>query len=237
VVQSITNSLTDEKLRKIFVAAQICSVQPKIDYALAHSISLYRRAVLTAALPIAWSGLVASSTVTVFIVKDVLKTFRFESYSADMASQIISTSLVSNSQSNSIYAAGTAVHAATLGAIGTGTGVVVGAALGVAWWAWKLLVIPQFGRMLLMCTVDTILIMEMVFWQCGSRAPEVEDIKAACMLYLKKAAQVHDDVKSVLGILDGVKAFQFEKLRFELSKIIDRYRSHKRELKVSEAKV
>jgi hypothetical protein len=79
--------------------------------------------------------------------------------------------------------------------------------------------------------------MEMVFWQCGSMAPEVEDIKAACMLYGKKAAQVHDDVKSVLGILDGVKAFQFEKLRFELSKIIDRYRSHKRELKVSEAKV
>jgi hypothetical protein len=212
----------------MFISAQVCSVQPKIDYALSHSMNLYRHAIQTAAFPIAWSGLLASSTANVLIVREVLKTFGFDGHSGAMASQIISTSLVSNYQSNGIYITGSVVNAAAFAAVGTGVGAVAGAALGTAWYAWKVVAIPQFSRMLLMCTVDSILIMEMVFWQCGSRAPEVGDIEAACVLYQRKVDIVHDEVKQVLGIWSGVKVFQFERLKLELVKIIERHRSKKR---------
>lgn len=78
-----------------------------------------------------------------------------------------------------------------------------------------------------MCTVDTILIMETVFWQCGSRAPVAEDVKLACELYQSRINQVHEDVKSVLPVRDTWNAFQFEKLKMELAKVIDRHRYKK----------
>ena len=224
VVRVITDSLSTDRLRKMFVATQICCVQPKIDYALSHSMKLYSRAIQTTALPIAWSGLIASTTVTTLIVKHVLEVFSFNSFSSDMASQILSTAFIGNYESTGIYAAGSIVNAVAAGAVATG----VGAAAGVAgWYAWKLAVIPQFGRLLLMCTVDTILAMEIVFWRCGSRAPEAEDIKLACELYQSRISKVHEDVKAVLPMWDTWNAFQFEKLKLALAKVIDQNRYKK----------
>lgn len=211
----------------MFVATQICCVQPKIDYALSHSMSLYRRAIQTTALPIAWSGLIASTTVTGMIVKHVLQVFSFNSFSSDIASQIISTAMIGNYESTGIYAAGSIVNAVAAGAVATGVGAVAGVAMGAGWYAWKLVAVPQFGRLLLMCTVDTILIMETVFWQCGPRAPLAEDVKLACELYQSRISHVHEDVKSVLPVWDTWNAFQFEKLKKELAKVIDRHRYKK----------
>lgn len=213
----------------MFIAAQICSLQPKIDYALSHSITLYKTAVQTAAMPIAWSGLMASSAANVFIVQDVLGTFGYTSYSKDVASQIISTALFSNYKSNGIYITGTVINAAAAAAAGTGVGIVAAGALGGMWYASKLVSIPQFARMLLMCTVDTILIMELAWWQCNNEIPTTQHIEAACAIYKNTVDRVHADVKGVLGIWDSYKAFQFEAVRLEMVKIIDRYRSRKRQ--------
>lgn len=129
VVRVITESLSSDRVRRMFVATQICCVQPKIDYALSHSMSLYRRAIQTTALPIAWSGLIASTTVTALIVKHVLQVFSFNSFSSDLASQIISTAMIGNYESTGIYAAGSIVNAVAAGAVATG----VGAAAGWRW--------------------------------------------------------------------------------------------------------
>lgn len=224
VVRVITDSMSNDRLRKMFVATQICCVQPKIDWALEHSMVLYSRAIQTTALPIAWSGLIASTTVTTLIVKHVLEVFSFNSFSSEMASQIISNAFIGNYESTGIYAAGSVVNAVAAGAVATG----VGAAAGFAgWYAWKLVALPQFGRLLLMCTVDTILTMEVCFWLCKGRIPEAEDIKLACEQYQSRISKVHADVKAVLPVWDTWNAFQFEKLKLALAKVIDQHRYKK----------
>jgi len=117
----------------MFVATQICCVQPKIDYALSHSMLLYKRAIQTTALPIAWSGLIASTTITTLIVKHVLEVFSFNSFSSDIASQIISNTFVGNYESTGVYAAGSVVNAVAAGAVATGVGAAAGIAMGAGW--------------------------------------------------------------------------------------------------------
>jgi len=227
VVSAITDSLTDDRVRTMFVAAQMCSVQPKIDYAIANSIRLYGHAVRTAMIPIAFSGLMATTTVTGLIVKDVLKVFQFSEYSGDVATHTISNLLIGNYESNGIYVAANVLNIAAAGSLHTGVGALAGVALGVGAYGLKLSAVPQFGRLLLMCTVDTILIMETVFWQCGTRAATVRDIQEACVSYRSRMDQVHTDIKSVLPVWGVWDAFRFQNLSRALSRIVDTYRFRK----------
>ncbi|KAK3671883.1 hypothetical protein LTR78_008249 [Recurvomyces mirabilis] len=227
LTEIITASMTDVRIQEMFIAAQICSVQPKIDFAIDHSIRLYGHAIRTSALPIAFSGLIASTTITAMIVRDVLKAFHFTGYSTDLAVSTISTMLVGNYESNGVYVAANLLSVATAGSMATVVASPLGLALGAGSYMLKLSAVPQFGRMLLMCTIDTVLIMERVFWRSTSRASTLSDLRKACAAYKQKMDAVHAAVKNMLPLWSVWDAFQFKKLRTELGRIVDDHRLRK----------
>ena len=227
VVSAITDNLTDDRIRNMFIAAQMCSLQPKIDAAIMNSTRLYGHAVRTAMVPIAFAGLMATTTVTGLIINDILKIFHFSEHGGSIASHMISTLLIGNYESNGIYVAANMLTIAATSSFGTGVGALAGVAFGVGSYGLKLSAIPQFGRLLLMCTVDTILIMERVFWHCDGRIPTAADIQEACISYETKIDEVHIEVKNVLPVWGVWGAFQFENLSKELGRIVDKHRLHK----------
>lgn len=122
---------------------------------------------------------------------------------------------------------GQALGVAGGAAAGTGFGIVAGAALLGSAVAVNTLAVPQFGRLLLMCTVDTILIMERVFWANvdGSEDSMESLISAACNYYsAEKREVVHAEVKNFLPTWNLVKAFRTSTIQAGLTDIIRRHR-------------
>ena len=226
-MQAIVDSLNDDTVRTMFVAAQMSSVQLKIDSAIANSIRLYGHAVRTATVPIAFAGLMATTTVTGLIVKDILKIFQLSEHNGDIALHTISNSLMGNYESNGIYVAANLLKVAAVGAVGTGIGVLPGVALGIGSYGLKLSAVPQFGRLLLMCTIDTILIVERIFWRSHIRKVTAQDVQEACESYKSRIDEVHGEVKNALPVWAVWNAFQFKNLSLELSRIVDKYRTRK----------
>lgn len=204
-------------MRTLFIAAQICSVQPKIEAAITNSLRLYARAVRTTAIPIGLNGPAAKINFSALICTETLKIFQYPGFSSDIAARTISNTLINNWEAYGLQVAGQALGA--MGMFGFP---------GVAMWAGAAAVntmaIPQFGRLLLMCTVDVIIIMERVYWKAEGRTTP-ENVEDACAWYKEKVDAVHKDVKPLLPVMSGIwGAFQYDKLKIGLEKIIEKHR-------------
>lgn len=90
--------------------------------------------------------------------------------------------------------------------------------------------VPQYGRLLLMCTVDVVLIMERVYWKTlmPNGQATAQDVEEASDWYSKnKVAHVHDDIKALLPVWSIWGAFQYDKLNVGLAKIVEEHRFQK----------
>jgi hypothetical protein len=211
-------------VRQLFIAAQICSIQPKIEASITNSLRLYAHAVRTTAVPIAFSGCAATTTVSAIICTDILKIFQCSTFNLDIAARAISNAFVRNWEGNGLQIAGQVLTTVGMVTASTGVGLLPGAAIGVGAAMTSALAIPQFGRLLLMCTVDVILIMERVFWLAEGK-PEAKDIETACSWYREnKVVQVQQDVKALLPAWGIWSSYNYDKLKIGLAKIVNKHR-------------
>jgi hypothetical protein len=227
-VTETASSLTNSTIRALFIGAQMASLQGKIDEAIKESLRLYKHAVRSAAVPIAFSGLAASTTVGALIATSITKKFNFGSFSSSLAGQTISDALFSNYEATGIQMFGQAL------AFGGGCSLavpglqIVGAAAAVTGSVIvKASSIPQYGRLLLMCTIDVLLIMERVFWlhEDNITADHIQD---ACEYYKdEKAHQVHAEVKKIIPVWGVLSAYKYDKLRVGLENIVRVHRFKK----------
>ncbi|KAH0280647.1 hypothetical protein KCU91_g861, partial [Aureobasidium melanogenum] len=228
LINETAASLSSMTIRNLFIGAQMADLQAKIDGTIEESLRLYKHAVRTAAVPIAFSGLAASTTVGAMIATNITKTFKFKSFSSNLAGQTIWNALVSNYESTGItmfgqglaFCGGWALAIPgmqPLGAAAALTGTLIVKASSI----------PQYGRLLLMCTVDVLLIMERVFWlhEDNITASHIQD---ACEYYKKeKVDKVHTEVKEILPVWGVLSAYNYTKLEKGLKKIVRKHRFKK----------
>ena len=183
VVEQTTEALDIDAVRLIFIAGQTCNVDKKIIASIQNSLRLYGHAIRTSAIPVAFTGVIASAAVSAIICTDILGNFGCPKLNINVASLAISDALLSNYETNILQALAQALN--TTGLLLAETG--VGLPASIAMWGGASLVntiaIPQYGRLLLMLTVDVILIMERVFWAQDQGDTIVELIESACKEY------------------------------------------------------
>jgi len=219
--------LNNDQVRAMFSQAQGAVVELKVKEAIKESLRLYKHAVRTSALPLSFSGSVSTTVVAPMIVGAICDVFNFHGISGDIAWRCMVNVLVSNTTANVVQLFAQALGAAGVLMAETGIGVVPGAAIATSAAAVNIVSTSQFSRALLMCALDTILIMDHAFWQCDDddqKKIEKKNIdKSAEWFNNGRSSKVHEDIKSLIRIWNPFEAFDYARLEQEMNAIVERY--------------
>ncbi|KAI5460809.1 hypothetical protein BGZ63DRAFT_425287 [Mariannaea sp. PMI_226] len=220
--------ITDERVRLFCVAAQVVDVEQKINSAITECMRLGTHAIRTAAVPLPFSSIIGTPTVSRLICEHVLQCFGFPKAAPAEVERIMKDIVMGNLRefmtvsltqflAVSIVAVGTAVPTA-------GIGVIVGIA-GCIWGQ------PPTARMLLKCSCDMILILERAF-RYGGKYVSVKQIEDAAKYYTtttitafsgrqkRRQQQVHDEVERLIPLRNVMVGFKFNKMRDSVHEII-----------------
>ena len=220
--------IVDERVRLFCVAAQVVDVEQKINSAITECMRLGTHAIRTAAVPLPFTGMIATPTVSRLICESVLQCFGFPKAAPDEVEAIMRDIVMGNLKkfmavsltqflAVSVAAAGVAVPTA-------GIGVVVGA-VGCLW------ALPVTARMLLKCSCDMILVLERSFRYEGKyvSTKQIEDaakyyststIKTFAGKEKRLQQQVHDEVDQLIPLKSATIGFKFNKLRGDVERIV-----------------
>ncbi|KAF7561120.1 hypothetical protein G7046_g3046 [Stylonectria norvegica] len=220
--------IADERVRLFCVAAQVVDVDQKINSAITECMRLGTHAIRTAAVPLPFSGMIGTPTVSRLICEHVLQCFGFPK-TAPVEVEKIMTSIVMGNLKNFMAVSVSQFIATTAIAIGVGIptlgiGVIVGAA-GSLW------AMPPTARMLLKCSCDMILILERSFRYEGKYV-SLKQIEDAAKYYVNSSIktfsgkdkllqqQVHDEIDQMIPLKSIKIGFKFNKLRNDVERII-----------------
>ncbi|RMJ14069.1 hypothetical protein CDV36_006282 [Fusarium kuroshium] len=220
--------IVDERVRLFCVAAQVVDVEQKINSAITECMRLGTHAVRTAAVPLPFTGMIGTPTVSRLICEHVLQCFGFPKTTPAEVEKIMSDVVMGNmrdflkvslTQFASVSAVAVGVAVPTVG-----IGIVVGA-------AGCLLGLPPTARMLLKCSCDMILILERSFRYDGKYV-SIKQIEDAAKYYSKTTItsfsgkekrlqqQVHDEINQLIPLKKVSVGFRFNKLRGSIEEII-----------------
>ena len=198
----------------MFVAAQVCNVDSKVEAAINEGMRLFKHGTRTSAVPLPFASLAAQGSVGYCICSRVTDAFGYVGINRDICFQAIEDSWTQNKASNIAQFASGVAAVMLFGAGPLGWMVDV---------ALTTLAVPKTARALLMCITDVILIMERAFWY-ESGVITNESIRRATTEYGAISENVHEDVKGIIKILSFVKSFQTMKVKADLGVIIEKYR-------------
>ena len=220
--------IVDERVRIFCVAAQVVDVEQKINAAITESMRLGTHAVRTAAVPLPFSGLVGTPTVSRLIVEHVLQCFGFPKTTPAEVEDVMKR-VVSRNRSDYLRVGLTqslATSAVTLAIAIPTAG--FGAVAGIAG---CFLSVPPAARMLLKCSCDMILILERAFRYDGKYV-SVKQIEDAAKYYTTTKVKtfsgnekdlqqlVHDEVDRLVPLTKVMVGINFKKLRNGVEDII-----------------
>lgn len=220
--------IADERVRLFCVAAQVMDVEQKIDSAITESMRLGTHAIRTAMVPLPFSGMIGTPTVSRLICEHVLQCFGFPKAAPDAVEEIMSRVVMGNlkdfmkvtlSQFGAVAITAVGVAVPTMG-----IGIIVGA-------AGSLFASPPTARMLFKCACDMILILERSFRYQGKYV-SVKQIEDAAIYYTTAMtktfsgkevllqAHVHDEIDRLIPLKKVSVGWRFAKLRGGLQDII-----------------
>ncbi|KAH4218591.1 hypothetical protein HBI56_231570 [Parastagonospora nodorum] len=222
------DNLNNDQVRAMFSQAQGIVVDLKVKEAIKESLRLYKHAVRTSAVPLSFSGSISTTVVAPMIVGEISKIFNFDGISGDIAWRCLANVLVSNATANVVQMFSQAIGVAGAVMAETGIGAVPGLMFVTGAAAVNIVSTPQFSRALLMCTLDTILIMDHAFWQCDDEKKKIEkehiDQSAQWFTDDGRSSKVHADIKNLIKIWNPFDAFDYTGLETEMNAIVERYR-------------
>ena len=214
-----------EKVRMLYIAAQVARIDLKVDLAVTKTMQVYKRILKSAssvsAVPL--GNTTHRVTVAVVVCKAVVNAFGVPSVTAATVQQIVKNVIWDDMGSNlSIFVADCI---ATVGVFGTLTlfGMPVFLAAGVVNIP---IIIPATAELLLMLSCDVILILVRAFKDCTHRClgqPLKKDIEKAAVAYRHFAKQVHQEIKDVISKFNLIKVFQIAKIKIGVEKILEKY--------------
>lgn len=220
--------IVDERVRIFCVAAQVVDVEQKINAAITESMRLGTHAVRTAAVPLPFSGIVGTPTVSRLIVEHVLQCFGFPKTTPAEVEDVMKR-IVSKNKSDYFKVGLTqtvAVSIVTLAAAVPSGGIAVFTGL-----AGCFLSVPPAARMLLKCACDMILILERAFRYDGKYV-SVKQIEDAATYYTTTSVRtfsgnekglqqlVHDEIDRLVPLKNVMVGLNFKKLRSGVEDII-----------------
>lgn len=228
LVKVTYDNFTNDQVRAMFSQTQGVNVEIKVKEAIKEALRLYKHAVRTSAIPLALTGGVSTAVVAPTIVGAICNIFNFRGISGDIAWQCLRNVLVSNSAANVVQLFAQSATLVGFAMAETGIGAVPGVVIATSAAAVNIVSTPQFSRALLMCALDTIIIMDHAFWQCDNEEKEIEkkDINKSTEWFTKHSHMVHEDIKSLVRIWNPFEAFDYKRLQTEMHAIVERYRFH-----------
>ncbi|KAK7427816.1 hypothetical protein QQZ08_005754 [Neonectria magnoliae] len=200
----------------------------KINSAITECMRLGTHAIRTAAVPLPFSGMIGTPTVSRLICEHVLQCFGFPKTAPAEVEKIMSDIVMGNLK-NFMKVSLTQFFAVSAVAVGVavptlGIGIVVGAA-GCIWSQ------PPTARMLLKCSCDMILILERSFRYDGKYV-SLKQIETAAKYYTSTTIrtfsgqekllqqQVHDEIDQLIPLKKISVGFRFNRLRNDFESII-----------------
>lgn len=224
--------IADERVRLFCVAAQVVDVNQKIDSAITECMRLGTHAVRTAMVPLPFSGIIGTPTVSRIICEHVLQCFGFPKALPAEVEEIMSRIVLGNLKqfmSVTITQFFVASGAAIGLAIATmGAGILLGA-------AGCMIAAPPTARMLFKCSCDMILILERSF-RYGGKYVSTKQIEDAAKQYTtittttfggktkRLQEQVHDEIDKLIPLMQIGLGIRFNKLRSGFEQILYRNR-------------
>lgn len=224
--------ITDERVRIFAVAAQVVDVEHKIDSAITECMRLGTHAIRTAMVPLPFSGMIGTPTVSRILCEHVLQCFGFPKAMPEAVEDIMSRIVMGNLKQ---FMTVTMSQFMVIGGVAIGVGVAtmgIGTILGIAG---SFFAAAPTARMLLKCACDMILILERSF-RYGGKYVSVRQIDDAAKQYVTMKTMsfagkdrrlqevVHEQVDRLVPLKDVKVGFQFKKLRGGFEQIVQKNR-------------
>lgn len=214
-----------EKVRMLYIAAQIARIDLKVDLAVTKTMQIYKRTLKSASgmsvIPLGSST--NQVTVAVVVCKAVVHAFGVPTVTAAAVQQIVKNVVWDGMGRNlSVFVADVIAAAGVFGTLAFG-GIPVFLAAGPVNIP---LIIPATAQLLLMLSCDVILILVRAFKDCTHQClgqPLKRDIENAAVAYRQFAQGVHREVKDLISRFNFIKAFQAAKVHVGVVKILDKY--------------
>jgi hypothetical protein len=217
-----------EKLRLLYVAAQVARVDLKIDLAVDVTMRIYRRALRTASLagmaPLASTATRVSTSAA--IVKEIVACFGVPSVSPETIMNIMKSVVWDDIAHNlSIFVAECIAGAGVFGTVMFGgmPFVLAAGAVNVP------IVVPATTRLTLMIACDVMLILTMAFKEATEKCigqPLKKDVENAALSYRQSGntALVHKRIKKLVPRRNVAKSFRTERIRKHMASLVDEYK-------------
>jgi hypothetical protein len=203
-------------------------VEQKIDSAISEVMRLSVHAIRTAMVPLPFSGMIGTPTVSRLICEHVLQNFGFPKAAPEEIDEIMSRVVLGNLRS---YMKTSLTQFGAVSAVAIGVGIPtmgIGTILGGVG---CILATPPTARMLFKCACDMILILERSFRYQG-RYVSIKQIEDGAVYYTTATTKtfsgkevllqqhVHDEVDRLIPLKKVSIGFRFGKLRSGLQDII-----------------
>lgn len=220
--------ITDERVRLFCVAAQVVDVDKKIDSAITECMRLGTHAIRTAMVPLPFSGIVSTPTVSRIICEHVLLCFGFPKAVPDEVDEVMNRIVLGNLKK---YLALSLAQFLVVATASSGLAIATVGAGAVAWLATPFLSAQPTARMVLKCSAEMILILERSFRYSGKYV-SVRQIEDAAKQYVsidtvtfggktkKLQRHVRDEIDRLVPLKNVAVGFRFNKLRTGLEHII-----------------
>ncbi|KAL8723618.1 MAG: hypothetical protein Q9181_007246 [Wetmoreana brouardii] len=213
-----------EKVRRLYVAAQVRRIDLKVDLAVTKAMQIYKRA-LRSAGTISFIPLASTTnrvTVAVVVCKAVVNAFGVPSVTAATIQQIVKNVIWDDMGHN--FSVFIAECVATAGIIGTlvlwGMPVFLATSVINA-----PVIMTATAELVLMLACDLILILRRAFKDCTHQClgqPLKKDIEKAAMAYRPFAKQVHQEIKKLTSLLK-INTFRPAKIKIGLEQLLQKY--------------
>lgn len=218
--------MNNEKIRLIYVAAQVASIDLKIDFAVMETMKVYRKVLGTtmglAAVPAAATANRTAAAVSV--CKEIVKCFGLPTLTYSTIQKIVQINIWDDLGHNISIAFAEGI--ATFGLLSTL--ITGGFPIFLAAGAVNIpLVVPATTRLMLMLASDLILILTRAFKDTALTCigqPQYKDVERAAIIYRNFSGKVHRETMKLVPRRDIVKSIRYGKVELGLGKIIHRYK-------------
>lgn len=220
--QTTAECFSHDRVRLLYIRAQVARIDLKIDLAMAKTIRIYRRVLASSvsltAVPLASSTNRMSAAIK--ISKTIINCFGMPSINADTAFAICKANIWDDLGNNIVVLLAEA--AAAMGCIMT---VLAG---GLPFFLIPMaanvpLVVPAAARLMLMLACDLILIFTRAFREASSKCitqPLVADLEKATNTYRAYCKEVHMRVSALAPRNSVFRCFQFSNIELGINEII-----------------
>ncbi|KAI4128984.1 MAG: hypothetical protein LQ341_006616, partial [Variospora aurantia] len=214
-----------EKVRMLYVAAQVARVDLKVDLAVTKTMQIYKRAIRTAggmaSVPMATTT--NRVTVAVIVCTAVVNAFGVPSVTAATIRGIVKSVVWDDMGGNFTVFLAECIAVfgvfGSMGFLGTPFFLATGAINAP-------IAIIATAELLLMLSCDLILILRRAFNDCTHQClgqPLKSDIEKAALAYREVVREVHKELKGLVSAIKIHKAFQSAKIRMDLEQVITKY--------------